>query len=340
MMFSDEIFMEFDINLLKINQLSESEYDRTMINIQESYMNKYLDNDDREYYIESRLSEFGEKIKEFIQKIIDSIKEFFSKLFKSEKEEEKEIKDDEKKLQEAIEELKKDPNKQEIFKKNIQLYSDEKNIENLNEYIREMAKLERELTNLKFYFKNKSGKMGISTGEFVVECERLEREMDKLNDKYDKKLLEVNKDIIKLALNDAIRFNEKELKNVKLDMEAIEKKSIEVLNEFKKDSDGIEHPKQKNVIQKMSSSIGTMVRKYVKKHSEYKHKNIKLLLGILGVGAITALGVQYVVNPTVKNSLNQVPVIKKAGDAVTNKIAELQAAAQQAQQAQQQAATP
>ena len=60
----------------------------------------------------------------------------------------------------------------------------------------------------------------------MVEYMEIETKMDKLNDKSDEAFLEKNEKIIKMAAKDAIRFSKKQLDNVKVDYDALEKLAI------------------------------------------------------------------------------------------------------------------
>ena len=117
----------------------------------------------------------------------------------------------------------------------------------LDDYIKQMVSLERKLMNIK------DGALlnvpGSSNNLHVIEANEILHEIDKLNQKYDSEFLSKNDKVIKLAAKDAIRFNEKQLQQVKVDYDAVEKGSKEVLAMFKKDAKGCDVPVKLNGIQ-------------------------------------------------------------------------------------------
>ena len=59
-----------------------------------------------------------------------------------------------------------------------------------------------------------------NTSSIMLEYNDIKDAMDKCNAKYEK-LIEQNAEVVNLALEDAIRFSDKELKDIELDMDAV-----------------------------------------------------------------------------------------------------------------------
>ena len=153
----------------------------------------------------------------------------------------------------------------------------------LNEYIKQMVVLERKAMNLKYDVV--SGKDAYLSS---LEVNKIQKEIDQLNAKYEK-LLESDGKIIKVALKDAIRFNEKQLMKVKIDFTEVEKESSKILKTFSEDAEGCEHPDKVRLIQKISNSIGTMYRKHIRRCTTLSNKTSNriardLVNGVMKVG--------------------------------------------------------
>lgn len=293
--FLDIASKQCELDLHRIGHICESAMDTFNIRItdlvgQPKYMSEHFDIDDSVFesvcisVYESESNSVVAKIKAGIDKIIEIIVEFFGKISDSIKKFFN--KDAEDKL-EAL--TKSDYDK----KAKVNIYKCDKKQATLNEYIKELVILERKLMNLKFDV-GVNGKDTKKSAAAIIAANEIMRELDKLDAKYDKEFLDDNKDIIAMASEDAIRFSDKELKNVKVDFEAVEKNAKEVLKEFKKDADGCDVPVKLNILQRMSKSLSTAVRKQAKKSTEYKHRNLVAVLALAGTTA--AVG-YYVTHP-------------------------------------------
>ena len=166
----------------------------------------------------------------------------------------------------------------------VDVYQCEKDIAALNEYIRAMAKLERELMMTEFAMVKAKGsaKQMYSTG-----ISKIYSEMAKLDMKYDK-VVESNKSVIRLALDDAIRFSDKQINDIELNLGAVKDHSEKVLSIFEKDIKDCDHPKKMSAIQKMSSSISTRVRKMIKRYSTFACRTCSTIGTVLKDAAIFA----------------------------------------------------
>lgn len=279
----DTIFMEADISDLKLNHIWESAYDSFNIHVAEIFNSPVVEESIKEIMYAESVSDLAKKVGEAIQKIIDTIVELCSKLKKAvaEKLFSKKTEDT---LNDIKESLKQNP---QAAKTQVEISDDEKRKEMLNKYIQEMAKLERRLLVLKVRDTDVSklvnvastGSSKLNTTSIAFEAAKIAQEMEKLNEQYDKGVLEANEKIIKMALGDAIRFNEKQLNNIKVDYDAIEKNAKTVLKEFKKDAEGCDVPVKYNIIQKMCNSIGYRVREELNKKTKIAHINLKTIIG-------------------------------------------------------------
>ena len=298
--------LEYDIEFAKINHVFESTYDMTMIKLKELEMNcvhsDIITESDAGYVYEGAVKNLLISAKEFIEKIIAKLKEFFTGSKKEMDEEEVA------KAKKMAEEIIKNPDA--IKDDKIEVYDHENDKKELDKYIREMLKLERKVMNLKVSSKlkanNKSDEVLI-----LMEFQQLLREIDKLNDEYDSSLLTENDNIIKKAKVDAIRFSQKQLDKIKIDYDAVEKNSDKVLQLFKKDIDGCEIPEQLNLLQKLSNSIATRVRKYSLRISTYRHKSLSTIIALgamAGLGTVVAYDMKNpdgVVNKQLKKIVNK-----------------------------------
>lgn len=259
---------ECSLSLEKLNHIWETCYDSFFIQCEDIRMSSVVEESVKEFMYEAEASNIGKKVVEVIQKIIETIQDFCSKVKSAivDKFTSKEAKDNLTKLEESI---KNDPEK---GNKKVKIYDDAKAQAKLNTYIQEMAKLERKLMNIKIQATDNFKLGNNKDASLVISANQIMREMDKLNEKYDKDLLDANEEVIEMALKDAIRFSDKQLSNVKVDYDAVQKKSEQILAEFKKDANGCNVPVKYNTIQKMANAIGTRVRKFVQKKTEVRKR--------------------------------------------------------------------
>lgn len=316
--FIDIYSKECEINLLKSSHYFESCYDIFIIKAKELEINKNLYNlvteSEESFILEASIQGLVDKVVKTIESIINAISFMITKIVDkiTGKEYKKKIEELEKKIDEINDKVEID----NINKKKIDIHDDKKCKEELNKYIREMTKLERKLMTMRF---DNMINPTMTDGKLIVECNLLIKEIDDLNDKYDKSFLEENKDIIEMASKDAIRFSKKQLDNVKVDYEAIEKGSKEVLMQFKKDADGCEIPIKLNILQKISNSIATRVRRVVNRVSSYRHRNLS---AVLGIGALIAGITLISKNEKAKEKVKG--MYKKGMEAINKKNEELE----------------
>ena len=310
-----ESVLECDIRLNKIDHVYKSFYESFNIRIQELNVNKMFS----EFVTESTYDVVYEKsLSDLVSTVVKAIEQFISNIvdfIKLSKDKIVFLFTD-KKNKEKLDNLEKVIDEVEIDKTVEIDTSEEDEKKMLDEYIREMSKLERELMGLKL--ENKTNPL-YKSNQYMVEYMEIEKKMDKLNDKFDKAFLEKNEKIIKMAAKDAIRFSKKQLDNVKVDYDALEKKSSDILKEFKKDANGCEVPVKLNMLQKMSRSIATRTRKSVQRMTSRKHGNIAAVIAIT-VGAVTIKHVAR--NPEVLKKVAEGG--KKINDALDAKIQQLE----------------
>ena len=170
------------------------------------------------------------------------------------------------------------------------------NADDLNKYIQEMVKIERELLNLKAS-ESLIGYQGNQTA-INIEIAKIMRKAEKLQDKFDEELLDKNKKVINMALIDAIRFSDKQLENVKVDAEALKSGSKKILKEFQKDANGCDVPAKQNAIRKLGNMVGTMTRKYYNKKTSVAGTTIKTVIGIIGVKILASVAKGYIQTKT------------------------------------------
>jgi hypothetical protein len=240
------------------------------------------------------------KFGEFIEKIIDNIKIFINKIinkFKGNKEN-KELLE---KLNEAEKVVKNDDEKIELY----DMTNEEKII---NEYIKKLITLERKLMAIKVEIKypfpslvdSSEGQRAIAQ----VEYQKVEQELEKINEEYDKKILNKYSNVIELAKKDAIRFSKKQLENVEVDFKNLSKGTEKVLREFKKDANGCKHPVKLNLLQRISNSLAIRSRKYLQKKVTYREHNMGIIMRVVvGItGAITLGGIAVKTINTLKDN--------------------------------------
>lgn len=291
--FLDIASKQCELDLHRIGHICESAMDTFNIRItdlvgQPKYMSEHFDLDDSMFesvctsVYESESNSVMDKIKAAIDKIIETLVEFIGKVTDKIK------KVFNKDFEDKLDAVKKSDYDKKAKVTIVDIFKKKKL---LDEYIKELLVLERKLMNIKFEASHNVDIVTNKTAKYIIAVNEVNRELDALNDKYDKKFLEDNADIIKMASEDAIRFADKDLKNVKIDYDAIENDSKKILKQFKTDADGCEVPVKMNTIQKMANSLATRVRMYVKKKSEYQHKNTFAVLAVVGVtvGGVAAV---------------------------------------------------
>ncbi len=268
---------------------------------------------------EGKVYDIAAKIVYAIENAIKAIAEFAGKL-KDKVLAEFGSKETKEKLDAAKETVSKN---KEVSKKQVDMYIDEENRKLLDDYIQSMAKLERQLMNIKVGAM--VGKPGTKNNLHVIEANEIIHKMDELNHKYDSEFLQKNDKIIKMAAEDAIRFNEKQLNNIKVDYAAVEKGCKEILNTFKKDAKGCDVPIKLNIIQRMSNAIGTRVRKFLHNHTKFMHSNLKSILTGVAIGIAVKKGGDAVVK-NVKASPEAMKhvsdIAKKATDKLPKNVAQ------------------
>ena len=271
----DILFTESECIAMENDHMMKSYIDAFHVEAAELYMeaaSHIISDHETSILYENACSDLVSKLSGFIQKVIDNVSLFFRnlkiKIFGSKEEKEKLAQ-----IKEAVKSAKKLP---ESARKQIKVYRTKKNKKALDAYIKEMAQLERRLMRLKVEANNDSGN-GLSllpivgafvpdkdnTSSIMIEYNDIKDAMDKCNAKYEK-LIEQNAEVVELALADAIRFSDKELKDIELDMDAVKADSDKVLAKFKEDAKGVKVKEQANLLQRMTSAIETHVRKYAR----------------------------------------------------------------------------
>jgi hypothetical protein len=140
--------------------------------------------------------------------------------------------------------------------------------------------------------------------------------MKSLEAKYDSKFISEHQQVIELASKDAIRFSEKQLKDVELDFDAIMKNSKKVLKQFKTDANGCKEPVKLNILQKMIRALATKIRQVTIATGKRHDKNLAAVLALVG----TSLAVAAYMNnfAGTKDKVNGAATAVK--DKVKNKI--------------------
>lgn len=305
---------EFDLNLLKFNHEFDTNNSLFMIESRtldlEKDMYNVITESEYDIILESKISDIGKSIGNFIEKVIKTITDLTDKCIKSIK---SIFSKNEKEEMEKLIEVAKNPQTEEqkeiLEEEKVEVIVNN-NHEVLNNYIKELVVLERKLLNLKVDKYNVNKKinkriiddekemrknedqnspslksikkmksMETQKEDILYEINKIDKKIDQLNSKYDKEFLNENKKVIEMSLKDAIRFNDKQLENVKLDFEAVEKNSKKVLKEFKKDAEGNDIPvKSINIIKKMVNCLSTRLRKVMLERTTYERHNLKWLM--------------------------------------------------------------
>lgn len=331
----DILFTESECIAMENDHMMQSYIDAFHVEATELYMeaaSHIISDHETSILYENACSNLISKLSGFIQKVIDNVSLFFRnlkiKIFGSKEEKEKLAQ-----IKAAVKSAKKLP---ESARKQIKVYRTKKNKKALDAYIKEMAQLERRLMRLKVEANNDSG-YGLqmlpvvgafvpdkdNTSSIILEYNDIKDAMDKCNAKYEK-LIEQNAEVVNLALEDAIRFSDKELKDIELDMDAIKADSDKVLAKFKEDAKGVKVKEQANLLQRMTSSIETHVRKYMRDCGGYHQKNTAALLAIAKITGITltSLGASELIKQATQGEVDIAGTVKNAAvDAYNNKVA-------------------
>lgn len=308
----DILSKQYELNFLKLDDIYQTQSDKVNIDIFEMTLNigtnGIITESESDVICESIISNFAKKTVDVIGKIIQMLVDFFKQiknkihyLFLTKEE----------KMQ--LQNVMNDPNVLNS-KEKIEIFDDEKNKKMLNEYVKEMAKLEREVLNLQINMSHASAK---KSSLYTIQYNKLIKKIDDINEKYDKKFLDNNDATIKLALKDAIRFTDKQLDKIKIDFDEVEKGSTEILKQFKKDANNCDVPIKLNLLQKISNSVGTRIRKHYEKsiagYSKNKHHVLKLaakILVFIGGGIAVSKGAEklrnrVMLNPMIQAQINQ-----------------------------------
>ena len=228
-------------------------------------------------FVSEGVKDVVDKVKETIQKVLDAIVEF-AKNIKKKLVELFTEKDVEKKLDQI------DEYSNRYGNKKVTVMSTDRMKKKLNEYINEYLKLEREIIKIRYNMKHEKtpGAAALAKAEY----DKISKKIDELNAKFDKEFLDENQDTIELAVKDAVRFSKKQLQDVKVDFEALESGSKKILQQFKKDADGVESPVEANLFTKLANSVGTLYRKMEIKSGNYKKHTLLGILALASVGAV------------------------------------------------------
>lgn len=330
----DILFTESECIAMENDHMMRSYIDAFHVEATELYMeaaSHIISDHETSILYENACSDLISKLSGFIQKVIDNVSLFFRnlkiKIFGSKEEKEKLAQ-----IKEAVKSAKKLP---ESARKQIKVYRTKKNKKALDAYIKEMAQLERRLMRLKVEANNDAS-YGLqmlpivgafvpdkdNTSSIILEYNDIKDAMDKCNAKYEK-LIEQNAEVVNLALEDAIRFSDKDLKDIELDMDAIKADSDKVLAKFKEDAKGVKVKEQANLLQRMTSSIETHVRKYMRDCGGYHQKNTAALLAIAKITGITltSLGASEVIKQATQGQVDIAGTVKNvATDTYNNKV--------------------
>lgn len=331
----DVLFLESECISMENDHMMRSYIDAFHVEATELYTeaaSHIISDHETSILYENACSDLISKLSGFIQKVIDNVGLFFRnlkiKIFGSKEEKEKLAQ-----IKAAVKSAKKLP---ESARKQIKVYRTKKNKKALDAYIKEMAQLERRLMRLKVEANNDASyglQMLPIVGSFVpdkdntssimLEYNDIKDAMDKCNAKYEK-LIEQNAEVVNLALEDAIRFSDKDLKDIELDMDAVKADSDKVLAKFKEDAKGVKVKEQANLLQRMTSSIETHVRKYMRDCGGYHQKNTAALLAIAKITGITltSLGASELIKQATQGEVDIAGSVRDAAvSTYNNKVA-------------------
>lgn len=340
----DQIAMESEYNSMRLNHFMQCNIDSFAFesaNISLDADSGVITEHDASILYENAFTDIVDKLMAFIQKIIDNIAKFFNelkiKIFGSPKEKEKL-----KKLKEAAKAAKSKGIKGNGVTKKVKIYKIKRNKKALDAYIQEMSKLERRMLNLKYQAAQDSTRVSDipiigkklatdnTTASTMIEYNELQKAIDECNRKYDR-IVKSNAEVVELALNDAIRYSDKDLDSIGLDLDEIKKGSDKVLAKFKSDAKGVKTKQQANLIQKAVQSIETRVRKNMKEGAEFQTRNSSALYAFftaagivtLGVGIAKLTGKDQDIKDAIDNAGGIQGIRKKASEAIDTKFAEV-----------------
>lgn len=335
----DQIVMESDYNSMRLNHFMQCNIDSFAFETADIFMDAdsgVITEHDANILYENAFTDIVDKLMAFIQKIIDNIAKFFNELkiriFGSPKEKEKL-----KKLKEAAKAASNKGIKGNAITKKVKVFKIKRNKKALDAYIKEMSKLERRMLSLKYQAAQDSTRVSDipvigrkiasdnTTASTVIEYNELTKAIDECNRKYDR-IVKSNAEVVELALNDAIRFSDKDLDSIGLDLDEIRKGSDRVLAKFKSDAKGVKTKQQANLIQKAVQSIETRVRKSMKEGAEYQTKNSSALFafftaaGVItaGAGILSFTGSDKKIKDAINDKLGDGDIMTKATE-LTNK---------------------
>lgn len=299
----DQIAMESEYDSMRLNHFMQCNIDNFAFETADIYMDaesKVITEHDASILYENAFTDIVDKLMAFIQKIIDNIAKFFKELkiriFGSPKEKEKL-----KKIKEAVKAAQSKGIKGNAVTKKVKIFKIKRNKKALDAYIKEMSKLERRMLNLKYsaaqdapesdngLINRAISSQTNTTAATLIEYTEISKAIDECNRKYDR-IVKSNAEVVELALNDAIRFSDKDLDSIGLDLDEIKKGSDRVLAKFKTDAKGVKSKQQANLIQKAVQSIETRVRKSMKEGAEYQSKNSTAIYTFFTASGIFALG--------------------------------------------------
>ena len=343
----DQIVMESDYNSMRLNHFMQCNIDSFAFETADIFMDAdsgVITEHDANILYENAFTDIVDKLMAFIQKIIDNIAKFFNELkiriFGSPKEKEKL-----KKLKEAAKAASNKGIKGNAFTKKVKVFKIKRNKKALDAYIKEMSKLERRMLNLKYQAAQDSTRVSDipvigkkiasdnTTASTMIEYNELTKAIDECNRKYDK-IVKSNAEVVELALNDAIRFSDKDLDSIGLDLDEIKKGSDRVLAKFKSDAKGVKTKQQANLIQKAVQSIETRVRKSMKDGAEYQTKNSTALFAFFTAAGVIAggtailkfTGKDQVIKDAISDKIGDGDIINKGIDIANAKYAEVSTA--------------
>ena len=260
--------LEFELSMKKANHEFESCMDMEFISALE----------DDEFAYEGTLSSIAEGLVKLINKAIESI----SKLITSLVDKIKSVfnKKESDKIDFAIN------NFVEVDKKKAKMYSSEELQKRFDTYIREMLKIERKLMIMSIDVGSNK-----PNGKYIIEVNRLMKEMDKLDAEFSEFVSSDNKHIIEMAKKDALRFSKKELDNVRINYDNMAKGSKEILEKFKTDANGVQVPEQRKAFQSLINRVSNKTRMAVNKASTYHHRNLTTAIALSVAVAGVTIGI-------------------------------------------------
>lgn len=280
-----EDYIDYLKSMQSISILENKTYDE--LKLVSTYVeNSGLDEKEASFLYENAMIDLVKALKDFLTKLINAIKDYFARITKSAKE-----KAEEAEIKKALAELKKSERLKELnIKYNVYAVDGVK--EAMDEYIREMVKLERELMSIRVSMgssaiasNGKDPRALMMVGDYT----RIENKLNALNAKYEK-VISLDPKTVELAAKDAIRFSDEQLNHVRLNYSAVESGSTKVLEQFKKDANGCEVPVQSNMFQRMANSLATNLRKTEQKLTTIKYNNRGIIIAVAAAVGLGTLG--------------------------------------------------